>query len=555
MSNLVIFDIPHIKDSITHYLSQQDLAHCVLASKEWNVWFTPPLWRHPNFKTSSISLTSLTQRNNLHVHSLNNFTKELASITPTPSYPNLQSLSYTPNWTTSYDESIVLRFIKTLQSLQDLTLIISLSREGVHSELLDTIQALPRLKKIDLTCYHITSAVIIQQIIQTCSHYKALRLSIGGQVPSDHRLREGEEQELCNFAMTAMSRMEPTKIRELSITLSSEKQESAILPALLERCPLLESLRMEMVHHSKTLSQVSRVLESGKCPRLKFVRLGWVVSYGTKEEDILALLRVIGSRNTNDDDFGDNDDADDPENWGWKMNDTLLKRGGLESFAMDSTFPFNRVCVEALTHHHANTLTVLDLMNLRQIRIELVVGLVSGLPQLQSLMIAIWLKFKEDKGSPDTDTLLNTQWSCLGLKTLELGIQLSDDFTIEITHRSGNGSLADQCMGYLFSQIGRLTKLEEWELTTWIDLLSIESGYLSWLPQLKQLRGLNLKRYPNNMMGAVEAEWMMEHWTKLVHVTVYAGRGLRNLSDTEESPFFAAKRVFLAKKPWMQIDQ
>ncbi|KAG0018620.1 hypothetical protein BGZ80_006950 [Entomortierella chlamydospora] len=425
--------------------------------------------------------------------------------------------------------------------------------EGAHSELLDTIQALPRLKKIDLTCYHTTSPVIIQQIIQTCSHYEALRLSIGGQVPfSDHRLREGEERGLCDFAIAAMSRMQPTKIRELSVTLSSEKQEYAILPALLERCPLLENLRMEMVRHPNTLSQVRHVLELGKCPRLKSVRLGWVVSYETREEDILALLRIIGSGSTNGDDFGDNGDPDGLENLTWEVNGTPLKRGGLGTFGLDSTFPFNRTWAEALTHHHANTLTVLDLMNLRQIPIDLVVGLVSGLPELQSLMVAIWLRFE---GTPDTDTLLNTQWSCLGLKTLKLGIQLSGDFTTEVTHRSGNGSLGDLCMGYLFSQIGRLTKLEEWGLSTWIDILSIENGYLSWLPQLKQLRGLNLRQYPNGTIGAVEAEWMMEHWTKLVHVKMYTGRGLRKLCDTEESRLHAAKRVFLAKKPWMRIDQ
>ncbi|KAF9995240.1 hypothetical protein BGZ79_011076 [Entomortierella chlamydospora] len=476
-----------------------------------------------------------------------------ASISPTPSYPNLQSLSYTPNRTTPGEEGIVLRFIKSVQSLQNLTLVLSLSQEGAHSELLDTIQALPRLKKIDLTCYHTTSPVIIQQIIQTCSHYEALRLSIGGQVPfSDHRLREGEERGLCDFAIAAMSRMQPTKIRELSVTLSSEKQEYAILPALLERCPLLENLRMEMVRHPNTLSQVRHVLELGKCPRLKSVRLGWVVSYETREEDILALLRIIGSGSTNGDDFGDNGDPDGLENLTWEVNGTPLKRGGLETFGLDSTFPFNRTWAEALTHHHANTLTVLDLMNLRQIPIDLVVSLVSGLPELQSLMVAIWLRFE---GTPDTDTLLNTQWSCLGLKTLKLGIQLSGDFTTEVTHRSGNGSLGDLCMGYLFSQIGRLTKLEEWGLSTWIDILSIENGYLSWLPQLKQLRGLNLRQYPNGTIGAVEAEWMMEHWTKLVHVKMYTGRGLRKLCDTEESRLHAAKRVFLAKKPWMRIDQ
>ncbi|KAF9108855.1 hypothetical protein BGX27_008191 [Mortierella sp. AM989] len=546
-----IFDIPHLKEIVAHYLSRRDLAYCARASKEWNAWFTPILWRHPNFKktTSQQELNFLTRHNNphvAHVQSFDTFTKELASITPTPSFPNLQRLCYSPTWTASYDESIVLRFIKSVPSLQNLTVTLSLSREGVLSELLDTLKALPQLKKIDLACYQIISAVVIQQIIQTCSQYETLRLSFGGQAPIDHAFKAGEERELCNSAKEALGRMPPMSTQVLSIRLASPIQESAILAPLLERCPVLERLDMDWINNSSTLPMVNSVLGAGKCPRLKFVQLGAVIKYEARDEDIAGLMRVIGCSNV------DNDDSDEVNNWGWGMRNSPVTRRGLQTLVLDSALPFEQGCVQALIQYHADTITILDIMGLRQMRIELATSLAAGLPHLQYLTVAVWLKSKDNDAQTDMDTLFKTQWKCLELRRLKLCIQHSDDISTGTAHQSGDGSPGDQYLGYLFSQIGRLTKLEEWSLTSWADLLTIKGGYLSWLPQLKQLKGLNLKRYPNNKMGAEEAEWILEHWPRLVHVTVYAARG--SLSD-EDEPFFAAKSVLLDRRPWMRIGQ
>ncbi|KAI8599015.1 hypothetical protein EDD21DRAFT_355849 [Dissophora ornata] len=398
--NLSIFDIPLLKDGVTQYLSKRDLTHCVLTCKEWFEWFTPTLWSTVDF--SHISLItpeelSALSRHQDHVLSIMGLQRYMAQFSDAQrQFRNLQSLYYTPSWASPLEDSVLLVF------------------------------SLPRLRKLDLTCYQIASSIAVQQIIQTCSRFECLRLNLGNGIrtPGNGWDIGEEEREQCKSVQVTMEQMEDSQIRELGIRLSLAIQERAILLPLLERCPLLERLELKWLHDPQTLPQIIDILQARKCPRLKHVRVSSIVRSDAGEESVAGLIQALGY------DGGDHEGSRDGG------------LGGLESFTVEAILPFERRCVQALIRCHARTLTVLDVMSLRQMKFEFFVGLVRGLPRLQSLKAAVWIWLRPDANA-DIDEALQTQWACLGLKELEIGLQMGDDVAIDSNHRAGNGSLAD----------------------------------------------------------------------------------------------------------------
>ncbi|KAF8924155.1 hypothetical protein BGZ58_002107, partial [Dissophora ornata] len=408
-------------------------------------------------------------------------------------------------------------------------------RGAMQLLLVETLQSLPRLRKLDLTCYQIASSIAVQQIIQTCSRFECLRLNLGNGIrtPGNGWDIGEEEREQCKSVQVTMEQMEDSQIRELGIRLSLAIQERAILLPLLERCPLLERLELKWLHDPQTLPQIIDILQARKCPRLKHVRVSSIVRSDAGEESVAGLIQALGY------DGGDHEGSRDGG------------LGGLESFTVEAILPFERRCVQALIRCHARTLTVLDVMSLRQMKFEFFVGLVRGLPRLQSLKAAVWIWLRPDANA-DIDEALQTQWACLGLKELEIGLQMGDDVAIDSNHRAGNGSLADRYMIYMFTQLGRLAVLEDWRLTSSADLLTLDKGYLRQLSGMRRLKGLNLRRCPNIKLGVKEAEWMLEHWKQLIHVKVYDGK-LAHSHDEYEWPLDAAKATLQARRPWISV--
>ncbi|KAG0366199.1 hypothetical protein BGZ54_005675 [Gamsiella multidivaricata] len=532
--DLSIFDIPLLKDEVTQYLSKQDLARSVQVCRAWSAWFTPTLWRTVNFNNrASIAgqgLSALTRYQD-HVQSIVAFQYYLgsASMALRP-FRNLQSLEHRTLQANVHEDTIVLLVIGGTPSLQRLKLTLSLVREEIQTQLIDALHSLPRLRSLALTCYQITPVGVIQRIIDSCSHIETLHLDLGSSVVKEP-YSQGDDRKQCLLAKRVMEQMLDTRIRRLSIRVSLASQESAILIPLLERCPLLERLEVDWLHHPDTLGQIIDVLRRRKCPLLKHALLGAVLRFDAAEGQFAELISALGS--------------------GERVDETIRNNGcdhgyrgyGLHTFTVESILPFEQQSALALTRHHSQTMTVLDLMSLRELRIQLFVGMMEGLPRLQRLMAAVWLGHKQD-GGPGMDTVFKTQWSCLGLTELRLGLQLSEEVRLEPDHRPGNLSVADQYIGYMFSQIGRLTQLKECNLTSGVNLLDLEKGYLTHLIKLKQLRGLNLRRCTSCKLSVDVAQWMLDHWPRLIYLVVFAF----------EWPLDAGKAVLQEKRPWMQVE-
>ncbi|KAF9356904.1 hypothetical protein BGX34_009702 [Mortierella sp. NVP85] len=536
-----VFDIPLLKDRVTQYLSPQDLSRCVLVSRSWFDWFTPPLWRTVDYANCKIispeGLAALTRHQDF-VQTILAFHKYLPCRPVSHKPPrNLQTLEHSPSWTTLDGDLTLLNLVKAMPTLKSLTLTLTLSNEEVHKRLIDTLFSLPRLHKFDLTCHYKTSSNTIQQVIRACSRFEYLRLSLGGMMPTGTCLDDCDnDPEQYNIAKRAMDQMPDTQIRELSICLSHAKQEPILLIPLLERCPLLTKLDLEWLRDRRTLGWVAEVLERQSFSQLKHVRLGALEDHGAKDEEIAGLINALRLVRSNLMVRSCSDNSD---------HDHVSMKGGLETFEVEAILPFEKHSVQSLIRCHAATLTVLDLMSLRQLKCQLFVDLMGSLPKLRTVMAPVWLGHTQD-----TDpSAFETPWMCVGIKDLELGLQLTGAAS---DHQAGSGSLTDQYIRYMFTQIGRLTELEEWKLVSWTELINVGVGYLDLLAGLKRLKCLDLRRCPNNRLDVKEAEWMLEHWTSLIQLFLYRGR--KRSARYIDMPHHHVKETLLSKRPWMRIE-
>ncbi|ORZ27262.1 hypothetical protein BCR41DRAFT_346574, partial [Lobosporangium transversale] len=552
--NLSIFDIQLLKDEVTQYLSQDDLTRCVLVSKDWFGWFAPVLWRNVQidgaFGFVEKRLAGL-KRHSDNVQTLIILEKQATMHQHIPLH-NLKSFIFYPDLASSFEESYFLQYIQTIPSLQTLTLTISLARTWTQTQLFETLERLPRLKELNLTCYQITHPIVIQQLIQRCRQYDILRLSLGG---GGGLLLDTQQANLEAQAKAFMEYMQENQIRELSIRLPLPHHEDLILIPLLKRCPMLERLDLQWLHHKESLQHIVGILETRRCSHLRHVRIGGGTVWNS-DDPIAGLFRALRRfEHTKANSHNINEMKSRLQATANEYHDeagSTLASVGLKSFIVDATVPFGHECVLALTQYHALTLTVLDLMSLRQLPVQFFVGLVSSLPKLRSLMVAVWIKFIADDELLGPESMFMTSWACLELRYLELGIVMSPEVTSGNTHQSGDGSLADQHLSYIFSQLGRLEGLKDWKLASSINLLTLEKGYLRWLPRLKQLRSLDLRRYSFLEIGAAEARWMIDNWTSLVHLDFNYLKGVHRGLEGGPLPEDASQ-LLLTRRPWMTI--
>ncbi|KAG0246975.1 hypothetical protein B0O80DRAFT_455086 [Mortierella sp. GBAus27b] len=533
---IAFFDILLLKDTVTKYLSHQDLAQCVLVSQAWFKWFTPVLWHTLDFDdwraTSPEGFAALARHQN-HVREVLTFEIYLTHAPGAPRpFSNLRALKYSPI-NSCLQDAAVLRMIPAMPTLQSLTLTLALAHRNTENQLVRILHSLPNLKSFNLTCYQITLSTTVQQIINACSRLEQLRLNFGGISSGHNTQSHGNAQEQHRIAKNAMDQMPDTQIRELSIRLSLEEQESALLITLLERCPRLEKLDIKWLHDPQTLKGIVEVLERRVFPQLKHIRLG---PFGQASDERLAgLISALGH------------EGRDHANWirssGYHVQEG--KRNGLVTFKIKAGLAFELQSVQSLIRSHADTLTVLDLMSLRRIKVRLFMELMGHLPKLRTVMVPVWLG--QDEGFEEGH-VFETPWICNGITHLRLGLQLMGNME---DHRAGSGSLADRFIQYMFLQIGRLKELEEWRLATSTQLISVDVGYMDCLKELKQLKCLDLTRSHNNQLGIKEAEWMLNNWARLIHLVVSSGN---KSARSRAGPSDDVRLALLARRPWMQIE-
>ncbi|KAF9346025.1 hypothetical protein BGX26_002502, partial [Mortierella sp. AD094] len=531
--DISVFDIPLLREEIAQYLHSGDLTRCVLISKEWNAWFTPMLWRNIDFH-KKIDYKVLFRRKE-HVRSAtsieifyNHSPKDFISS-------NLRSLKYTPYYSatlsmfteSTYDEYRVLQMSSRALLLQDLTIYSSGSDQKFLKDLTDTLSRLRQLKKLDLQFLDFIKPIKTQRIIESSRHCQSIRLNCGtgmSRLPPPRGTVVPEPEYPIEVVKDAMDRMEGIQFRDLTIGLSCEMQESAILVPLLERCHFLERLDFIRVHGSITMGHISRILRAKTSPRLRHLGAVQAPKY---THDMIDLLSAVGSRGKE----GSN-------------GENSTDGRGLQSLTYGCFLCFDQQIAEALPLYFSATLTCLDIIY-SAAKLKDLTYFLGQLPKLESLAATISLNGAPE-GESESEAFLQSSWACLGIRKLYLRINNSGR-PYRTNVPDWKGSCKDRCMEHAFSQIGKLAQLEEWRLDSDLALLDQTNGYQGHLAGLKRLKILNLRCYSRYLwLTASDIKWMLEHWPRLGQIFL-SDRFIRGWS-----PYSAKKRPSGVKGPLLQ---
>ncbi|KAG0333082.1 hypothetical protein BG004_000985 [Podila humilis] len=266
---------------------------------------------------------------------------------------------------------------------------------------------------------------------------------------------------VCRQILEQQSALE---LRHLYLSMEDRVLENAVLARILPRCPKLESLMLFDPGMTKMYNEQAFTLEPlaplfrNHCPGLK------KLSINVAEEDTLQLVNSCT---------------------------------GLESLLL--TIPFG-----------PDPETLLDVMcscsNLRTLNIHIV---------------------QESRPSDATEThgkslkrRMQHAWMCVDLEDLTLEYSLgygrtlsSDDSFRDRKMEVGGGSLLDRYFEYVFTQIGRLTRMKHLEIVVGYKLMVLKQGHLTKLAGLRNMQSVYLTHAQQ-----AEAQWVMENWPMVVEV-------------------------------------
>ncbi|KAF9092355.1 hypothetical protein BGX29_010499 [Mortierella sp. GBA35] len=300
-----------------------------------------------------------------------------------------------------------------------------------------------------------------------------------------------------------------SRIKDLGFRFDKNELESVILAPLLERCPQLESLSIWSISSDALLEELPELL-ADFCPRLK--RLGVGEIYG-EDAEISQLIAGCGQRGLQE---------DEPTSALVRPTTTAVTKSsgtGLQSFKILSMIDdFDEISVLALGRYHGASLSTLDFSNQTRFPTHLFLRLINQCPHLRVLRCNIEL-CKEHQSQPiDYTSLFSQNWPFAAtLKTLDLVVYRGSDLEIDSNYRHGDGSISDRYIDYLYTQVGRLHKLEEWHLGGWMILLKVDWG-LDKLAGLKGLKVLDVRQHTFIKWTKDEIEWMALNWTGLVEI-------------------------------------
>ncbi|KAF9159957.1 hypothetical protein BGX20_002726 [Mortierella sp. AD010] len=531
--NLSIFDIPHILDEITRYLSEREHVRCVIVCKSWYGYFTPALWRYPleNHKFHHRDIKNLVRHKD-HIQTIRDSSlrgKRAKSSILRYAFQTLRLLEITISSTTQlHYEGSVLRFIATTPTLRVLNLHLASYRDRFHEKFVDILGSHPNLLNLRFGSYERMRSVQVQEIVQACSKFTSLELNF----TLERRrvfLDDVIELEDALVAKDQFTQMRDTNIRELAILPSGTGKHQLIIAPLIERCPLLEKLTLEGLT-DKTILDITAVLKSGRCNLLKEVVSSRMLSgYNRKYmEDLLCSVGFVTDITTSS-----------GRNGG----------GGLEAY----TQRISALWSEALIPRHSQTLARLTLAGNALYTLKSMIAIVYGLPRLQMLRMRISLSSVPEKDL-DWAGQLQNRWVCAD-DMIDLALKIDVPHTFKsVLDPMWKGSAVDQDFEWLFSRIGQLRVLRYLELDCERDLLSLsnELEYLDKMTELKQLRELIFYSASPGLVSAYEAEWMIVYWPRLINVVIYEdsfGRG-KALSRLWLSGF---KETLTYRRPLLQV--
>ncbi|KAF8940438.1 hypothetical protein BGZ47_007764 [Haplosporangium gracile] len=302
-------------------------------------------------------------------------------------------------------------------------------------------------------------------------------------------------------------------VKNLSFSFDNGELELVLLRPLLQQCPDLESLSFWTFGRDSLLDQLPDLLRKF-CPQFRSLGVGNILA----EDAEISQLIAGCSQTTNYID-------DEPS-----MTATA-KVAGLQEFRILSHIgDFDEISALALGLYHGASLETLDFSKQIRFPAHLFLQLIKHCPGLRVLRCNIELR-KEHQGQMiDYSALLsiqsnstnssniNNDWPfATTLKIMDLAVYRGSDLEMDSNYRHGDGSVSDQYIAYLYTQVARLTHLEEWRLGGWMMLLRLGWG-LDKLSGLKALKVLDLREHTFIRLTEKEVAWIAEDWTALFEI-------------------------------------
>ncbi|KAF9201957.1 hypothetical protein BGZ49_007849 [Haplosporangium sp. Z 27] len=516
-----IFGIPLIVENISQYLHRHDLANCVPVSKEWNESFIPQLWRNVSFEERIPTSTLVRYQDFIRIVSGMRYVPSLSSELH---LRNLQSLKY-DSILTEGNVFEVIQLVASITSLQSLSFRTSSSNSDFEDQLIGSIERHPGLKKLDLRCRGFEHPINLQRLIQASRQLHSIRI----QIDRTHYVIAHDLKKQIALAHDAMSKMEDTQFREISIRPSSGDMESVLLLPLIERSPLLERLDIFHIRSQDVFHKLSRLLRTRERSRLRYLSIGSIVK---DEKSMDELFRTVGYDSNTDHGYvyGDN--------------------SGLQSLAIRTWQEPDQLIIKSLPQYFSKSLMELDL-GFSELPTQLIMDILHRLPQLKSVILGILLT-NDDLSDSDIMGMTGTPWSCTGLKKLDLRIRNCINDTAQFNSTSTNPS-DPRLLEIVFSQIGGLSQLEDWRLSTSLKLLTLENGHLHQLTGLRRLRELDLTSYDSEV-AVEDVKWMINHWGRLGRFMVGSTFFPICFSNTDKAhPQNKVIEELLSSRPWIQI--
>ncbi|KAF9916947.1 hypothetical protein BX616_002350 [Lobosporangium transversale] len=561
-------DIPHIRDCISQYLPRRDLARCVRVSKDWSLYFTPPLWSSPNItnyrfdaKTLEAQAKSLLRyRQHVKFLNLNNFDASglvSTSASDRHEFPNLRRMYYRNVFNAGLDPAESLAFIGTLRSIDTLWLEYLDGDDDKAQDLLASIlsnpSSLPNLRDFMLHGRAYSVQRVQQLFIIVCSRCQIVDFRLVLNRPQARNIPALDALEI-----TIQEQMPITKIRSLKIDFL-EYSAQAYLTSLLGKCPDLEELHLESFTASDEKCQrLVQLMKSNYYPRLCRLYVEFCSESGITETErmLLELLQIAGAGkieyHSKIEHYIDKHPNNDTSSGRGHLHSSGNGNGsgGLETLVTEAASPFSPLLAATLLQHHSQTLTRFAHKGLLSMSVFSM--LVCGLLKLHildvKLDINVYLhKNMDDNIDNDKDctnkhedgstlsipgqtsfpSLDFRPWACLDLCKLELTICAQEYECEDYESSSWMTPQAERSLDYLFSEIGKLQLMKVLNIrtsgTNLRDIFSVAAngGYLDRLHRLKQLREVEYIPEPFTCKwDAKEAAWIEENWPRLVEIEV-----------------------------------
>ncbi|KAF9948773.1 hypothetical protein BGZ72_009360 [Mortierella alpina] len=571
---------------LSAHLTPHDLVQCNLVCKDWSRQFGPILWssfcltRDHNASFSDTPLKAALIRNLTHIRTVHIFFAEdtllqiLAHGSASDSSTRCTNLKKLEIEHISYDELELLSpYLTTLLDLNHRLTHLELPYEVFEDEAVSaSVSKLENLKGLTITSFEQCEGNrLISSLLRACLPLPNLTLL---EIDLD-LIWDDDDQDIADLkavikeaAIARFSRhLNATKIKLLQLP-SNRYGDSNPLPLLMLKSNLLDLETCEMPWFDKGTDplKLTQVIQK-HCPSLKHLRCP---SFSGENEDgqtVCAFIRGCSGLQTFVSQY-------------FSDSDPLLGP---------------RSILSTLASQHFNTLEVLDLGECLQVYSDDQQAILSQCKRLRKYWVMNSAVDGCNIGIESTDVLTG-DWVCIELITLGLTINRlpiidggirdrinqaveavddedededkdddkdeDEDDDKDEDEDEAKEQLFASASKYLYSQIGRLEKLETLELdmdtgrntdakeSDYAWDLTLSKGWLGEMAGLKNLRSLTLQADFWSKMGQAEMEFIHEHWPLLREIVLRGNAVHMNVQSSfldpqslDPMPRFAAQSV------------